>query len=140
MRLGTCLVQQQCVFCAVASAACVTADKCCVLFLIALHLLCTVMDEARALVRALCNCSVSAVPWPLLHAWLLINDLFLISLHLLCTGMDEACALVRALCNSSVSSVPWPLLHAWLQINDLFLIALHLLCTGMDEARALVRA
>ena len=28
MRLGTCLVQQQCVFCAVASAACMTANKC----------------------------------------------------------------------------------------------------------------
>ena len=66
--LGTCLVQLQCVSYVVASAACVTADKCCVLFLIALHLLCTVMDEARALVRAFCNCSVSAVPWPLLHA------------------------------------------------------------------------
>ena len=52
MRLGTCLVQQPCVFCAVASAACVTANKCCVFFLISLHLLCTGMDEARALVRA----------------------------------------------------------------------------------------
>ena len=54
------------------------------------------MDEARALVRALCNSSVSPVPWPLLHASMLKNDLFLISLHLLCTGMDEARALVRA--------------------------------------------
>ena len=53
--LGTCLVQLQCVSCVVASAACVTADKCCVLLLIILHLLCTGMDEARALVHALCN-------------------------------------------------------------------------------------
>ena len=52
MRLGTCLVQQPCVFCAVASAACVTANKCCVFFLISLHLLCMGMDEACALVRA----------------------------------------------------------------------------------------
>ena len=52
MRLGTCLVQQPCVFCAVASAACVTANKCCVFFLISLHLLPTGMDEAPALVRA----------------------------------------------------------------------------------------
>ena len=77
------------------------------------------MDEARALVRALCSCSVSAVSPPQLHTWLLINDLLLIALHLLCTGMDEARALVCALCSvsavsppSSVSSVPWPLLHA----------------------------
>ena len=70
------------------------------------------MDEARALVRAQCNCSVSPVSPPQLHAWLLINDLFFISLHLLCMGMDEAGALVRALCNCSVSFVPWPLLHA----------------------------
>ena len=52
MRLGTCLVQQPCVFCAVASAACVTANKCGVVFFISLHFLCTGMDEARALVRA----------------------------------------------------------------------------------------
>ena len=52
MRLGMCLVQQPCVFCAVASAACVTANKCCVFFFISLHLLGTGMDEARALVRA----------------------------------------------------------------------------------------
>ena len=69
------------------------------------------MDEARALVRALCNCSVSPVLPPLLHAWLQINDLLLISLHLLCMGMDEARTLVRALCSCSVSSVLWPLLH-----------------------------
>ena len=56
----------------------------------------TGMDEARALVCALCNSSVSSVPWPLLHVGLLINDLFLIALHLLCMGMDEARALVRA--------------------------------------------
>ena len=53
------------------------------------------MDEADALVRALCNSSVSPMPWPLLHASMLINDLFFISLHL-CMGMDEARALVRA--------------------------------------------
>ena len=67
-RLGTCLVQQQCVSCVVASIACMTAKKCSVLFLISLHLLCTGMDEARALVRALCSCSVSPVSSPLLHA------------------------------------------------------------------------
>ena len=39
----------------------------------------------------------SPVPWPLLHASMLKNDLFLTSLHLLCTGMDEAHALVRCL-------------------------------------------
>ena len=55
------LVQQQCVSCVVASAACMTGNKCCVLFLISLHLLCTAMDEARALVRALWNSSVSRV-------------------------------------------------------------------------------
>ena len=54
------------------------------------------MDEARALVHALCSSSVSHVLWPLPHASMLINDLFLISLHLLCMGMDEARALVRA--------------------------------------------
>ena len=70
------------------------------------------MDEARALVHALCSSSVSCVPWPQLHAPMLINDLFLISLHLLCTGMDEARVLVRALCNSSVSPMSSPLLHA----------------------------
>ena len=69
------------------------------------------MDEARALVRALCNSSVSPMSWPLLHASMLKNDLFLISLHLLRMGMDEARALVRALCSCSVSPVLWPLLH-----------------------------
>ena len=63
------------------------------------------MDEARALVHALCSCSVSLVSPPQLHAWLLRNDLFFISLHLLCMGMDEARALVRALWNSSASHV-----------------------------------
>ena len=111
-RRGTCLVQLQCVSCVTASVACVAPNKCCDLFLIALHLLCTCMDEACALVRALCNCNVSPVSPPQLHAWLLVNDLFLIALHLLCTGMDEARALVRALCNSSVSLVSSPLLHA----------------------------
>ena len=100
------------VSCVVASTACMTAKKCSVLFLISLHLLCTDMDEARALVRSLCNNSVSPVSSPLLHAWLLINDLFLISLHLLCMGMDEARALVHALCTSNVSLVSSPLLHA----------------------------
>ena len=66
--LGMCLVKLQCVSCVVASAASGAPNKYCVLFLISLHLLCTGMDEARALVRALCNCSVSSVPWPLLHA------------------------------------------------------------------------
>ena len=47
---------------------------------------------------------MSPVSPPLLHAWLLINDMFFISLHL-CMGMDEAHALVRALWNSSVSRV-----------------------------------
>ena len=88
------------------------AKKCSVLLLILLHLLCTGMDEARALVHALWSYSVSRVPWPLLHASMLINDLFLISLHLLCTGMDEARALVHALCSCSVSHVLSPLLHA----------------------------
>ena len=64
-RLGMCLVQQQCVSCAMASAACVNAEN--DLFLISLHLLCTGMDEARALVHALCSCSMSPVSSPLLH-------------------------------------------------------------------------
>ena len=34
------------------------------------------MDEAGALVRALCNSLVSPVSSPLLHAWLLINVVF----------------------------------------------------------------
>ena len=67
------------------------------------------MDEARALVRALCNSSVS---WPPLHASMLKNDLFLISFHLLCIGMDEVRALIRALCSCIVSLVLSPLLHA----------------------------
>ena len=46
------------------------------LFLISLHLLCPGMDEARALVHALCSCSVSHVLSPLLHAWLLRNVVF----------------------------------------------------------------
>ena len=68
MRLGTCLVQKQCVCYVIASTACMTANKICVLFLISLHLLCTGMDEARALVHALYSCSVSPVSSPLLHA------------------------------------------------------------------------
>ena len=68
MGLGTCLVLLQCVSCVIAFVACVTANKCCVLFLISLHLLCTGMDEAHALVRALCSCNVSPVLSPLLHA------------------------------------------------------------------------
>ena len=60
-RLGTCLVHVQCVSCVVASAACVTADKCSVLLMMTQLRLCTGMDEARALVRALCNSSVSRV-------------------------------------------------------------------------------
>ena len=84
------------------------------------------MDEADALVRALCNCSVSPVLPLLLHAWPLINDLFFISLHLLCTGMDGARALVRALCSYNVSPMLSPLLHASMLKNDLFLISLQL--------------
>ena len=66
--LDTCLVQLQRVSCVIASATYVTADKCSVLFLISLHLLCTGMDEARTLVHGLCSCSVSPVLSPLLHA------------------------------------------------------------------------
>ena len=36
--LGTCLVKLQCVSCVVASAACVAPNKCCVFFLISLHI------------------------------------------------------------------------------------------------------
>ena len=68
MCLGTCLVQQQCVLCAMAFAACVNADKYSVMFLILLHWLRTGMDESRPLVHALCSCSVSPVSSPLLHA------------------------------------------------------------------------
>ena len=53
-----------------------TAKKCSVLFLISLHLLCMGMDEACALVHALCSCSVSSVSLPLLHASMLINVVF----------------------------------------------------------------
>ena len=60
-RLGMCLVRLQCVSCVVASATCVMGNKCCVLFFISLHLLCTGKDEACALVRALWNSSVSRV-------------------------------------------------------------------------------
>ena len=67
-HLGTWLVQQQCVSCAIAFAACVNVDKCYVVFLIPLRWLCTGMDEARALVHALCSSSVSLVSSPLLHA------------------------------------------------------------------------
>ena len=70
------------------------------------------MDEARALVRALCSNSVAPVPWRLLHASMLKNDVFLISLHLLCAGMDEARALIRALYSCTVSPVLSPLPHA----------------------------
>ena len=59
--LGTCLVQHQCVLYTIAFAACVNAEKCSVMFLISLHLLCTGMDEARALVHALCSSSVSRI-------------------------------------------------------------------------------
>ena len=85
-HLGTCLVQLQCVSCVVAFAACVTTNKCCVLFLISLHLLCTSMDEARTLVRALCNYSVSPMSSPLLHAWLLINVVFCWWWHNTCSA------------------------------------------------------
>ena len=49
-------------------ATCVNAEKCSIMFLISVHWLCTGMDEACALVDALCSSSVSCVPWPLLHA------------------------------------------------------------------------
>ena len=77
------------------------------------------MDDARALVHALCSTSVSCVPWRLLHASMLINVMLLILLRWLCTGMDEARALVDALYSSSVSHVLWPLLHASMLINIL---------------------
>ena len=70
------------------------------------------MDEAHTLVRALCSYSVAPVPWPLLHAAMLKNDLFLISLHLLCVDMDEARAWICALCSCTLSPVLPPLLHA----------------------------
>ena len=60
-RLGTCLVQQLCVLCAVAFATCVNGDKRFVMFLISLHWLYTGMNEACALVHALCSSSVSHV-------------------------------------------------------------------------------
>ena len=67
-RLGTCLVQLQGVSCAVAFAACVNANKCSVTFLISLYWMCMGMDEARTLVCAFRNSSVSPVSSPLLHA------------------------------------------------------------------------
>ena len=59
--IGTFLVQLQCVSCVVASAACVPTDKCSVVLMMTQRWLCTGMDEARALVCALCNRSVSRV-------------------------------------------------------------------------------
>ena len=58
MCLGTCLVQPQCVSYVATSAARVAANN--DLFFISIHL-CTGMDEAHALVRALWNSSVSHV-------------------------------------------------------------------------------
>ena len=60
-RLGTCLVHAQCVSCIVASAACMPAHKYSVLLMMTQCWLCMGMDEARALVRSLCNSSVSRV-------------------------------------------------------------------------------
>ena len=60
-RLGTCIVHVQCVSCVIASAACITANKCSVLLMMTQRWLCTGMDEARTLVRALCNSNVSRV-------------------------------------------------------------------------------
>ena len=74
-RVGTCLVQQQCISCAVAFAACVNANKCFVMFFILLHWLCTGMDEPHVSPHALCSSSVSRVLWPLLHASMVINVL-----------------------------------------------------------------
>ena len=67
MHLSTCLAYVACVM---AFVACVTADEFSVMFLISLHWLCTGMDEACALVHALCSSSVSHVPWPLQHVWM----------------------------------------------------------------------
>ena len=121
-RLGTCLVQQQGVSCIVAFATCVTANKCCVLFLILLYLLCAGMDEARALVRALCNNRVSPMSSPLLRVWLLINVVFY------CWLNNTSCA--RAWTRHAPWYVPCAavvcllccrlLLHAWLLINVVF--------------------
>ena len=114
MRLGTCLVQQQCVFCAVASAACMIANKCCVFFLYFIALV--VHGHGRGTRLGTCLVQLQCVSCVIASAACVAPNkccaLFLISLHLLCTGMDEACALVRALCSCNVSSVPWPLLHA----------------------------
>ena len=74
-RLGTCLVQQQCVSCVVAFAVFVNADKCSVILLILLHWLCMGMDEARALVHVLCSNNVSHALWPLPYASMQINVL-----------------------------------------------------------------
>ena len=64
--MGTCLVYTSCV---VAFVACEVADKFSVYVPDFIEVrLCTGMDEARALVRALCNSSVSPMSSPLLHA------------------------------------------------------------------------
>ena len=80
-RLGICLVQQQCFSCVIASAACVNAHKCCVMFLVLSRRHCTGMDEARALVHALCSSCVSCVVSPLLHASMMINIVFCMDLY-----------------------------------------------------------
>ena len=112
-HLDTCLVQQLCVSCAMAFVACVNVSKCSVMFLISLHWLCTGMDEARTLVHALCSSNVSRVPWPLLHASMLVNVL-------LCSSFYEAgCAQAWTRhspwympCAAAVCLMPWPLLRA----------------------------
>ena len=101
-RLGTCLVHQQCVSYVVAFAACVTADKCSVLFLISLHLLWAWTRHAPWYVPCAPHACVVA------FAACVTADkcsVLMMTQHWLCTGMDEACALVLALCNSSVSCV-----------------------------------
>ena len=101
MRLGTCLVQRQCVSYVVASAACVTADKCSVLLMMTQCWLCTVMDEACALVLALCNSSVSRVS--------LLSSMFHCFHFLVGRGHAEACGLAHDHCTPRVA---WPLLQA----------------------------
>ena len=87
-RLGTCLVQLQCVSCVVASAACVIADKCSVLLLIIMTPGC-----AQAWTRH--------VPWymPCAVAVCLVCCYFVacfnVSISWLGGGMHKACGLAH---------------------------------------------
>ena len=101
-HLGTYLVHQQCVSCVVASAACVTTNKCCVLFFISLHLLCTGMDEARTLWYMPCAIAVCLV-CPHFAAC------FSVFISWLGGGMHEACGSAHGQCTPRVA---WPLLQA----------------------------